>query len=96
MSDRLVLQTQSNELSGFDFIKIKNRIDWLAGCFELTAFNRLSVDLTRVKSAVKQGDSVKLFKDGTLCLTGYVDRVETFYAGQKKDLKSSGGQNRRI
>lgn len=90
MSDRLVLQTQSNELSGFDFIKIKNRIDWLAGCFELTAFNRLSVDLTRVKSAVKQGDSVKLFKDGTLCLTGYVDRVETFYAGQKKGFKIIG------
>lgn len=84
MSDKLVLQTRSNELSGFDFIKIKNRIDWLAGCFELTAFNRLSVDLTRVKSAVKQGDSVKLYKDKELYLTGYIDRIETFYAGQKE------------
>lgn len=90
MSDRLVVQTQSNELSGFDFIKIKNRIDWLSGCFELTAFNRLSVDLTHVKSAVKQGDSVKLYKDKELYLTGYVDRVETFYAGQKKGFKIIG------
>ena len=33
---------------------------------------------------------MKLFKDGTLCLTGYVDRVETFYAGQKKGFKIIG------
>lgn len=90
MSDRLVLQTVSNKLSGFDFIKIKNRIDWLSGCFELTALNRLRVDLTRVKSAVKQGDFIRILRDGELRLTGYIDRVETFYAGQKKGIKIIG------
>ena len=66
MSDRLVLQTQSNELSGFDFIKIKNpdAVFMAGGAWINSSRSGLALRLAeRINGVVINADSMQVYKD---------------------------------
>lgn len=79
MTDRIVLKTDGFELSGFDIVSVKNRIDWLAGYFDLTATNKALSALNKAKAHVKCGADCTLSVDGKKAFTGYIDKVVKGY-----------------
>lgn len=84
------LVTSGQKIAGFKNIRFKNRIDWLAGYFELILFGHLTEDLTAVKQNVKEGSACTLTNDGKTILTGYIDKVSPFYVDRKRALKIIG------
>ena len=80
MTDKITLKTDGFELSGFDIVKVKNRIDWLAGYFDLTAMNKASAVLNKAKAHINKGADCSLTVDGKKVFTGYIDKVVKGYS----------------
>lgn len=90
MTDKITLKTDGYELSGFDDVKVKNRIDWLAGYFDLTATNKASAALKKAKAHIRKGADCSLTVDGKKAFTGYIDKVVKGYLGGVPYLRVVG------